>query len=941
MATSQRASLLPGAENHRHGRVSGDDGLTKIVRTFHARFGSVKLGGSVTARERLAYVHREGKHAGDAADVEATAGDKEKVIEASDRIRDTARVRRGKTAERLLATQVIELPMESTAEQRRTCADAFVADWRGRGHQAVAVVHVHGEEHKQPHLHVEIAARPVDADGSVNRSATRLWAGGHPAVEVKKERARAADIVNRTCDPDPPYHPGGFRDIGVERQPRTRIPAGKFREAREEIRDARAAGLREGLIEATAYAVSDKERGKKREARVGRTAEIIEFRAAGLPARPSQRARLAFAEPALKAERERADKAEGSLARRDDAARDKAEQEKIAAGQALADERARAEKAEASAATLTDEKQKAEGERDGLQDRVRVLEELNKRQTKYVTNWHANRKVVLPDLATVEGQSAAWTNMWAWDARALKAARDEAGAAVTAATTAEKERDEQRERAEKAERERDGFQGRVHELEALNRTQTEYVTNWHANRKVVLPNLATVEGQSAAWANMWAWDARALKAARDEAGAALTAAATAEKERDEQRERAEKAERERDGFQGRVHELEALNRTQTEYVTDWHGDRKVVLPDLATVEGQSAAWANMRAWQAEEKKRRTDEAAAQAAAKAGIEAALEAALERAEKAEDEKQKAEGRVRELEAGTASGTEAAAVREAQPVPDAVPKPLDLPAAWTLPVDELIKAGDVVARKAAAKWGGADSSPTSMPLDGIDGVPVLTFTPEHGLLRKKPASWRYEDAGRYAGEAAIELEQPGFTDRNLDSPNWRAAAEALSRALVTDALEDGAETPRWLEEQFPDLDKKYGPKIRTRKYPGENPRTYVGEMSGGKPHGAGTTTWKSGDRYEGAFENGHRHGQGVYDFPNGNRYEGAWQEGERAGQGVMTYADGGRYEGGWRKGKQHGAGIVISPEGEITEGVWEDGKRVEAAAKKTQTRYLGPEL
>ena len=451
MATSQRASLLPGAENHRHGRVSGDDGLTKIVRTFHARFGSVKLGGSVTARERLAYVHREGKHAGDAADVEATAGDKEKVIEASDRIRDTARVRRGKTAERLLATQVIELPMESTAEQRRTCADAFVADWRGRGHQAVAVVHVHGEEHKQPHLHVEIAARPVDADGSVNRSATRLWAGGHPAVEVKKERARAADIVNRTCDPDPPYHPGGFRDIGVERQPRTRIPAGKFREAREEIRDARAAGLREGLIEATAYAVSDKERGKKREARVGRTAEIIEFRAAGLPARPSQRARLAFAEPALKAERERADKAEGSLARRDDAARDKAEQEKIAAGQALADERARAEKAEASAATLTDEKQKAEGERDGLQDRVRVLEELNKRQTKYVTNWHANRKVVLPDLATVEGQSAAWANMWAWDARALKKARDEAGAAVTAATTAEKERDEQRERAEKAE----------------------------------------------------------------------------------------------------------------------------------------------------------------------------------------------------------------------------------------------------------------------------------------------------------------------------------------------------------------------------------------------------------------------------------------------------------------------------------------------------------
>ena len=135
-------------------------------------------------------------------------------------------------------------------------------------------------------------------------------------------------------------------------------------------------------------------------------------------------------------------------------------------------------------------------------------------------------------------------------------------------------------------------------------------------------------------------------------------------------------------------------------------------------------------------------------------------------------------------------------------------------------------------------------------------------------------------------------------------------LSRALVTDALEDGAETPRWLEEQFPDLDEKYGPKIRTREYHGEHARTYVGEMSGGEPHGAGTTTWKSGDRYEGAFENGHRHGQGVYDYPDGNRYEGAWQEGVLSGQGVMTYADGGRYEGGWRKSKRHGQGACAYP-------------------------------
>ena len=483
MASPQRVSLLPGAENHRHGRVSGDGGLTKIVRTFHARFGSVKMGAAVTARERLAYVHREGKHAKDAADVEATAGDKEKVIEAADRIRDTARVRRGKTAERLLATQVIELPLESTAEQRKACADAFVADWRERGHQAVAVVHVHGEEHKQPHLHVEIAARPVHADGSVDRSATRLWAGGHPAVEVKKERARAADIVNRTCDPDPPYHPGGFRDIGVERQPRTRIPAGKFREAREEIREARAANDTDeaARIEAKAYAVSDQERGGKRDARVARTAEIIEFKAAGLPARPSQRARL---------------------------------------------ER-RADKAEANVATLTDEKREAETRAEKAGGRARELEELNKRQTKYVTDWHGNRKVELPDLATVEGQSAARANMWVWEAKALKKARDEAGAALTAATTAEKERDEQRLRADTAE-------DRVRELEELNETQTKYVTDWHGDREVVLPDLATVEGQSAAWANMRAWEAEEKKRRTDEAAAKAGIEAALEAERQEQ-----------------------------------------------------------------------------------------------------------------------------------------------------------------------------------------------------------------------------------------------------------------------------------------------------------------------------------------------------------------------------------------------------------------------
>ena len=250
MAMQTAATLIPGVVNHRIGRVAGDGGLERIVRTFHARFGSVKMGGAMTARDRLAYVFREGKHKSDAADVESSAGDKEALLRDADRIKASARVRRGPTAERILATQIVELPAESTPEQRKACAEVFVADWKARGHEAVAVVHMHGEEGPQPHLHVEVAARAVDADGGVDRS-TALWTGPHGRQAVQAERRRNADLVNRTCDPDPPYHPGNFRDIGIERPAKKRIPPRPFREARTRSREERA-DLRPTIDEARA-----------------------------------------------------------------------------------------------------------------------------------------------------------------------------------------------------------------------------------------------------------------------------------------------------------------------------------------------------------------------------------------------------------------------------------------------------------------------------------------------------------------------------------------------------------------------------------------------------------------------------------------------------------------------------------------------------------------
>ena len=78
----------------------------------------------------------------------------------------------------------------------------------------------------------------------------------------------------------------------------------------------------------------------------------------------------------------------------------------------------------------------------------------------------------------------------------------------------------------------------------------------------------------------------------------------------------------------------------------------------------------------------------------------------------EKRQAEGRVRELEA--AAKADAKAEKKAGP---------GLPAAWTLPPDVLLKAGEAVAKAAEKRWERNDSASTSRPLHGIADSPVLT--------------------------------------------------------------------------------------------------------------------------------------------------------------------------------------------------------------------------
>ena len=450
-------TLLAGVENRRLGRVFGDDGLARVVRSFHFRVRSVKCGGRGTARTRIAYVRREGKHAGDAGDVEATAGDKDALIDAADRIEATSRIKRGPTAERILQSFVLELPAESTAAERAATAEAVVEHWRTRygedrpGHEAIAVVHMHGDEAAQPHLHVEVAARPILADETVDRS-VRLWTDPSPSEAVKAERTAMAKIVNTWCTTKAAFHAGAFKEIGREDEGKPRLPISAWRAMRKAMR---AAGDKDEAdrIEAEAYAVEANRREGLREAGLARAAEIDALKAAGEWPPKSQREALETELNTAKADAAGWEKNTLEIVKlayeqdgRDlpDLGTDAglaaaAEFLEAGAGRAEAAADARAEEREEAGRTLIDakaawqdERAALAAERDNAKDRVAGL---NARQTKFLTGVHREAGRDLPGLETEEGLSVAW---------AFARAEIEAGRAARREAAAEKKELEQR-----------------------------------------------------------------------------------------------------------------------------------------------------------------------------------------------------------------------------------------------------------------------------------------------------------------------------------------------------------------------------------------------------------------------------------------------------------------------------------------------------------------
>ena len=74
-------------------------------------------------------------------------------------------------------------------------------------------------------------------------------------------------------------------------------------------------------------------------------------------------------------------------------------------------------------------------------------------------------------------------------------------------------------------------------------------------------------------------------------------------------------------------------------------------------------------------------------------------------------------------------------------------------------------------------------------------------------------------------------------------------------------------------------------------------------GKPHGQGTFTYASGNKYVGEFRDGLRNGQGTFTWPDGGKYVGEFRDGYPHGWGTETWPSGYKYVGEWRDGREHG--------------------------------------
>lgn len=213
--------------------VSGRNGPRG--RTFHCAVTSIskKEGGLARAVGGLDYDSRRGKHSNRDDELEAEGGRSREAMAAILEAVDAANSRKnGKVALRLH----VELPAETTADQRRRIAEGVAAWFEDRDCPAHWAVHTRNSRKDwQPHLHMTVAPRAVVevhghwfgmAPGTPGRPGPRPVIDGPAAMQAFRRQV-VAGVVNQVTGLD--WHGGRLEETGIDRPARKRLPEAAYK----------------------------------------------------------------------------------------------------------------------------------------------------------------------------------------------------------------------------------------------------------------------------------------------------------------------------------------------------------------------------------------------------------------------------------------------------------------------------------------------------------------------------------------------------------------------------------------------------------------------------------------------------------------------------------------------------------------------------------------
>jgi hypothetical protein len=105
--------------------------------------------------------------------------------------------------------------------------------------------------------------------------------------------------------------------------------------------------------------------------------------------------------------------------------------------------------------------------------------------------------------------------------------------------------------------------------------------------------------------------------------------------------------------------------------------------------------------------------------------------------------------------------------------------------------------------------------------------------------------------------------------------------------------------------------------------NGSRYIGNFTGGDPHGEGILYFSNGNKYLGDWQHNVREGQGKFIFVEGHEYTGGFHQNQFHGKGLMNYANGDSYDGGWAHNHPNGFGKYVFHTGGRYEGQFRSGK------------------